>query len=1095
MALCLLGATPGPSAQDRISLNFTGNGGRSVTATAGVVPASGWNNVAGGSGSAVVLRDDAGVDRGTRLTFSSASTGYRLNPPATSADGALFDGQVITMVNAAPATVSVSGIPYPSYDVIAYVAHGPNHAGRDVMVSLGTTTFALRNEDCSTYTDPVGFRLVTTTTVPGAVGNHVRFTGLTASSFSLVLQPAASGTPGSSGIAGFQLVSARIDVDGDGLDDLWEQRWFGNLAQGALGDPDTDQLVNLQEQQRNTVPVDADTDDDGLADGAEVLRGTNPLAADTDGDQLRDGVETGTGTFVSQVDTGTSPLLVDTDGDGARDGAEVRRGSNPCDPQSRPNLPNIVVVLADDLGWGELGSYGQQLIRTPNLDALAAGGMRFTQFYSGSPVCAPHRSTLVTGRHTGTTQIRNNLASAALRPGTFTVGRMLQQEGYVTACIGKWGLGDTGSTGVPNQQGFDHFFGFLDQTHAHWYYPSFLWRNTAQVTYPTNNGVFGPTNSGTVHAHDEMTREALQFVDQNHHRPFFLYLAYTVPHVSLQEPQHSDPVQRALGRTSVDEFYGNVTWSEPNANFASSHYTSNARPRRAYAAMVSAMDRDVGALMARLAQYGIEDDTLVLFTADNGTTYCCGVDYGFFNSMGGLRGHKGEVYEGGIRVPTIARWPGRVPAGTVSNHVAASWDVLPTLAELVDAGVPEPVDGISFLPTLLGDPSRQQQHEYLYWEYDQGGRRKAVRMGDWKGVRLGDAGAGAPLQLFNLATDRNETTNVVAQQPSVAAEIERIMAARHTFSGQFYRGLDEFPVVSGVTLANVAPGIQLDGSAVGHVQGPLLRDVTSALAVPFTAQLVNVAGRNANVAYLLGDGVGTAQAVRYEVDGTARRFRVVQGATTAEVPFAAGLNAFAAIDLTAGYDPVTRVASLRDANGMLVSVQLPTGPQRITHQGWRVDNARSIVVPVDPSLGALWRSSWIAFGTGCSGTAGIPSLRAVGPMRPDLGSTFVTEVGGMPTAAGAAVGVLGLSSVLSNGNNLPLDLAPLGMPGCVQLVSADALALLGAANGRASWPLTVPAQGALLGLSFHQQALVPDPGANLAGLLASNAGRGVLGCP
>lgn len=1088
-------AAPPALAQDRISLNFTGSGGRQVTAAAGVVAASGWNNVAGGSGSAIVLRDDAGADRGTRLAFTSASAGFRLNPPATSANGALFDGQVITSSTGGPATVTVSGIPFASYDVIAYVAHGPSNVGRDAVVTLGAGTFAFRNEDCSTYTDPVGFRLVNTTTVPGAIGNHVRFTGLTASSFSLVLQPAPSGNPGSSGLAGLQVVGAVLDADGDGLDDLWEQRWFGNLSQGPLGDPDADQLVNLQEQQRNTVPVDDDTDDDGLGDGAEVVRGTNPLVADTDGDSLRDGVETGTGTYVSPANTGTSPLLVDTDGDGARDGAEVRRGSNPCDPQSRPNLPNIVVILADDLGWGELGCYGQQIIRTPNLDALAAGGMRFTQFYSGSPVCAPHRSTLMTGRHTGTTQVRNNLATAALRPGTFTIGRMLQDEGYVTACVGKWGLGNTGSTGVPNQQGFDHFFGFLDQTHAHWYYPSYLWRNTAQVTYPGNNGAAGPTNAGTVHAHDEMTREALQFVDQNHQRPFFLYLAYTVPHVSLQEPAHSDPAQRALGRNSIDEFYGNVTWSEPNANFASSHYTSNARPRRAYAAMISAMDRDIGVLMARLAQYGIEDDTLVVFTADNGTSYCCGVDYGFFNSMGGLRGYKGEVYEGGIRVPTIARWPGRIPAGAVSDHVAASWDVLPTVAEVVDAAVPADLDGISFLPTLVGQPARQQQHEYLYWEYDQGGRRKAVRMGDWKGVRYGDAGAGAALQLYNLATDRNETTNVVAQQPAIAAQVDRIMAARHTFSGTFYRGLDEYPTVSGVTLANAAPGIQLDAAAVGFVQAPLVRDVTTELAVPFTVQLVNVAGRNANAGLLLGDGAGTAQAIRYEVDATAGRFRIAHGATLAEVPFGPGTSAFSAIDLVATYDVGTRVATLRDSNGILVATPLPAGPQRITHHGYRVDNARSIVVPIDPALGLLWRSDWAAFGSGCSSSSGVPLLRAVGPMRPDLGSTFTAEVSSFPPAATVAIGVLGTSNSAWNGSPLPLDLAPFGMPGCRQYVSADALGLLAATNGRAQWSLAIPAQGALLGLRFHQQALVLDPSANLAGLATSNAGSGVLGRP
>ncbi|MFM1872923.1 MAG: Arylsulfatase, partial [Planctomycetota bacterium] len=587
---------PAASAQSQaaISINFRGNGGNLVTGPAGAVgttPFGGWNNVNGGSGSGVVVLDHAGVDRGVRLAFASASAGYQLNPAATSQDGNLYDGQIIATVAAGPATVTVSNVPYAQYDVVVYFGHGPSHVGRDESLTIGSRVVCYQNENLQTYVNPVTFRQVTTTSVPGQAGNYAVFAGETGSSFTLVMAPAAGGTPGSTGMAGLQIVDRGADTDNDGLNDAWELQWFGNLSQTAAGDPDADQLHNLGEQQRGTSPVDADSDDDGLTDGAEVARGTDPLDGDSDDDELSDGVETDTGIFVNLNNTGTDPLLVDTDGDGSRDGAEVRRRSNPCDPNSRPQLPNVVLILADDLGWGEVGAFGQQLIRTPNLDQMAADGMRFTQFYCGSPVCAPTRSTIQTGLHTGHTEIRNNLASAALDPGTFTLGNMLQREGYTTAFIGKWGIGDTGTTGHPNLQGYDHFFGFLDQTHAHWYYPSYLWRNGQQVLYPTNNGVAGPTNNGTLHAQDEMTAEALTWLDNHHDRPFFLQLAYCIPHVSLQEPPHSDPARRALGETAVEEFYPNIGWAEPNANFASSHYTSNARPRQAYAAMISALDR------------------------------------------------------------------------------------------------------------------------------------------------------------------------------------------------------------------------------------------------------------------------------------------------------------------------------------------------------------------------------------------------------------------------------------------------------------------------------------------------------------------------
>lgn len=1094
LALVLAVAPVWASAQS-ISVNFTGNGGRPVQAAAGSPAITGWNQVGGGSATSLVVRDDGAVDRGTRLTFSSASGGYRLTPPATSADGALFDGQIITNANGGPATVNVSGIPYSRYDLVVYVGHGPNHAGRDVEVSLGSgPSFAFQNENLQTYTDPVGYRLVTSTTVPGQTGNHVAFAGETSASFALTLRPASSGNPGSSGIAGFQILDRSTDLDNDGLDDGWELRWFGNLAQGPQDDPDADQLVNLGEFQRGTAPTDPDTDADGSTDGAEVQRNTDPLDPDTDGDELLDGVETGTLVFVSALDTGTDPLVVDTDGDGARDGAEVRRGSNPCDPLSTPDLPNVIVIMADDLGWGELGSFGQTLIRTPELDRLAAQGMRFNQFYSGSPVCAPTRCTIQTGLHTGHCNIRNNRATASLPAGGFTLGGMMQREGYVTACIGKWGNGDVGTPGHPNLQGYDHFFGFLSQVHAHWYYPSYLWRNGTQVAYPTNNGVRGPNNSGTVHAQDEMTREALSWIDQNHARPFFLYLAYTIPHVSIQEPPHSDPLRAALGETAIDEFYPNIGWAEPNANFGSSHYTSHPRPRAGYAAMISALDRDVGLVMQKLAQYGLDQNTLVLFTSDNGATSCCGVDRQFFNSMGGLRGTKGDVYEGGIRVPTIARWPGRIAPGSATQHVGAVWDILPTVADLIDAETPDHLDGVSFLPTLEGNPTCQQQHGALYWEYAAGGtNQRAVRIGDFKGVRYGNASAGAPLRVYDLVNDPAETTDVAAANPSVTAELERALAARRTFEPEWFRGNDEFPIVQNITLSNAAPYLRLDANgSTGSVHGPLLRDATEAVSMPFDVRIDSISGRSGRAALLMDAGVSTTP-IRFEIDAVARLYRIGYGASAFQAPMAAATDPFGWFHCTCTYDPATGIATLVDGGAAVVQGALAASPPRISRYGYQLVDSRARIDPLDPALDGRWFGQWQLLGPGCPGTQGTPQLRAAPGARPVLAACFETDLSGAPPSAPLAFGVLGLSSSAWNGANLPIALAPLGLPGCSQWVSVDGIAAIPLQQGRGRWPLTIPADPMWLGIAFHQQALVLDPGANRAGAVVSNAGTGTVG--
>ena len=461
----------------------------------------------------------------------------------------------------------------------------------------------------------------------------------------------------------------------------------------------------------------------------------------------------------------------------------------PADSQS----PNIIFILADDLGYGELGSYGQDKIQTPHLDRMAAEGLRFTQFYSGSPVCAPSRATLMTGKHTGHTYVRNNYGLGGfrdeeergqlpLKPGTETIGAMLQQAGYATAFIGKWGLGGPGSTGIPTRQGFDFFYGYLDQKQAHNYYPTHLWTGTDTLRWDTlRNAYFSPHQQldsapddpsaydkyeGADYAPDLMTDRALSYIRKRHDEPFFLTLAYTIPHVALQVPDEE---------LTAYDFEGPPYLGQEG-------YLPHPRPLAAYAGMISRMDGYVGQVMDLLEELGLAENTLVIFTSDNGTTYNGGVEAQFFNSVGPLRGLKGSVYEGGIRVPMIAWWPGQVEPDRTTDHVAALWDVLPTAAELAGAAPPDSVDGVSFLPTLLGEPARQQEHDYLYWEYHGlCGGQQAVRMGKWKGVRLGIHEApDAPIRLYDLKEDIGEERNVAGKHPEVARQLWRQMQRAHT---------------------------------------------------------------------------------------------------------------------------------------------------------------------------------------------------------------------------------------------------------------------------------------------------------------------------
>lgn len=418
----------------------------------------------------------------------------------------------------------------------------------------------------------------------------------------------------------------------------------------------------------------------------------------------------------------------------------------PANPASAPiaamRKPNIVFILADDMGYGDLGCYGQKKIRTPNLDRMAAEGMRFTQAYSGTSVCAPSRCSLLTGLHTGHSYIRANRelpgeGQIPLPAGTFTVAGLLKDSGYATACAGKWGLGFIGTSGDPLKNGFDHFFGYNCQRQAHSYYPDHLWRDEERVPL-----------DGKTYSHDLMTEDALQWVKAHKAGPFFLYLAYTAPHENIAVPE-------------LEPYVKELPW-KPH--------------QKTYASIVSRMDRDVGRLRALLKELGLEQNTLVIFASDNGQD---GPDAKFFDSNGGLRGTKRDMYEGGFREPFIACWPGSIKAGTVEKTPIAFWDFLPTAAELADAKIPQgkTTDGVSIAGLLRGGPAPKR--DYLYWELHEGRFIQALRQGDWKVVKNGP---NATVELYNLADDPQEKNNLAGAQPERVATLEKLMREARTDS-------------------------------------------------------------------------------------------------------------------------------------------------------------------------------------------------------------------------------------------------------------------------------------------------------------------------
>ena len=425
--------------------------------------------------------------------------------------------------------------------------------------------------------------------------------------------------------------------------------------------------------------------------------------------------------------------------------------------ESRP--PNIIFILADDLGYGDLGCYGQKVIQTPHIDQFAREGMRFTDCYAGSTVCAPSRCCLMTGMHTGHAHVRGNKL-IPLRPADRTAAEALKEAGYATGLIGKWGLGEPETTGIPNAKGFDEFFGYLNQKHAHTYYPEYLWRNEERV--PLEGNVEREENvaeTRTQYSHDLFAEEALSFLGRHAAHPFFLYLAVTIPHANNERG-------RALeDGMEVPDYgvYAGRDW--PN-------------PQKGHAAMISRLDKDVGRIMEKLKILGLDEHTIVFFTSDNGPHKEGGADPQFFQSSGPLRGYKRDLYEGGIRVPMLVRWPGHVAAGSQSDLPWAFWDFPATAAELAGAAPFDPSDGISVAPALLGKP-QVRRHEYLYWEFHERGFKQAVRLGAWKAVR---PGTGVPIEVYNLASDLSEQHDVASAHPEIVAQAEKLFKEVRTES-------------------------------------------------------------------------------------------------------------------------------------------------------------------------------------------------------------------------------------------------------------------------------------------------------------------------
>ncbi len=435
--------------------------------------------------------------------------------------------------------------------------------------------------------------------------------------------------------------------------------------------------------------------------------------------------------------------------------------------------PNIIYIMTDDLGYGDLGCYGQEIIQTPNIDQLAGEGMRFTQHYGGNTVSAPSRAVLMTGMHPGHAEVRGNMqiepyGQMPLSDTAITVAELVKQAGYTTGIIGKWGMGVENTSGFPLDQGFDFFYGYLDQVLAHNYYPEYLWRNR-EIEYMDNevkyldstawhDGLGSYSTKQEDYSHDLFTKEALGFIQRNKETPFYLYLAYTIPHNNGEAPSGQKMEVPGYGQ------YKEKDWASDTMG---------------YAAMVTRMDKDVGKLVKLVDKLGLGENTLIIFTSDNGPMQAeIHGHTGLFNSNGPLRGAKRDLYEGGIRIPLIVRWKGKIKPNSETDHISAFWDFLPTACEVAGVEAPRHTDGISYLPVLFG--KEQEKHEVLYWEFPAQGGKQALRYGKWKGVRNGLLeDPGAPLELYDLTTDIGESKNVAEEYPGVAKKVLELMDEQH----------------------------------------------------------------------------------------------------------------------------------------------------------------------------------------------------------------------------------------------------------------------------------------------------------------------------
>jgi len=455
-----------------------------------------------------------------------------------------------------------------------------------------------------------------------------------------------------------------------------------------------------------------------------------------------------------------------------------------CDPSGSPGQqPNIIFILADDLGYGDLSCNGQEKFTTPNLDKLAAGGIKFTQHYSGSTVCAPSRSSLMTGQHTGHTPIRGNKGNPPegqwpIDDEAITVAEMLQQAGYRTGAFGKWGLGSPGSEGDPNNQGFDVFFGYNCQSLAHHYYPRHLWHNQDSTILNKNKG----TGMGT-YAPLLIHEKAIDFIESNKDKPFFMFYPSVIPHAEMFAPE--EYMEKYRGKFLPEKEYNGT---DDGNRYRRGPYGSQPESHAAFAAMVNLLDDQVGDIVNKIEELGLSENTLIIFSSDNGPHLEGGADPDYFNSNGIYTGYKRDLYEGGIRVPTLAKWKGHIEPGTESDHMSAFWDIMPTIADLTGSPPPENIDGISFLPELLGQPE-QEHHEYLYWEFHERNGRQALRKGDWKLVRY-DVFSPDKIttELYNIKDDPSEQQNLAVEYPVITEELLELLKSARVESEVFVFG-------------------------------------------------------------------------------------------------------------------------------------------------------------------------------------------------------------------------------------------------------------------------------------------------------------------